>query len=64
MKKTITNFVLGAAVIMLLSYIFEGVYVKDFSIKTGSEINLKKKLEVTLETKYKETSKEQEKKKN
>lgn len=32
MKKMITNFVLGAAVIMLLSYIFEGVYVKDFSV--------------------------------
>ena len=39
-------------------------YVKDFSIKAGSDINLKKKLEVTLETKYKETTKEKEKKKD
>lgn len=36
MKKKMTSFVLelilGAGVIMLMSYLFEGVYVKDFSI--------------------------------
>ena len=36
MKKGITGFVLefilGAAVIMLMSYLFAGVYVKDFSV--------------------------------
>ena len=32
MKKIFINFVLGAAVIMLMSYVFEGVYVKDFTI--------------------------------
>lgn len=36
MKKGITNlvldFVLGAAVIMLMGYLFDGVYVKDFQV--------------------------------
>lgn len=32
MKKMVLNFVMGAAVIMLMSYVFEGVYVKDFSV--------------------------------
>lgn len=32
MKKMIMNFIMGAAVIMLMSYVFEGVYVKDFVV--------------------------------
>ncbi len=32
MKKTFTNLVLGAFVILLLTYLFEGVYVKNFVV--------------------------------
>lgn len=32
MKKAFIDFVLGAAVIMLMSYFFDGVYVKDFYV--------------------------------
>jgi len=32
MKKTFVDFVLGAAVIMLMGYFFDGVYVKDFYV--------------------------------
>ena len=32
MKKMIVDFVLGAAVIMLMGYCFDGVYIKDFSV--------------------------------
>lgn len=32
MKKMFVDFVLGAAVIMLMSYCFDGVYVKDFTV--------------------------------
>lgn len=32
MKKTLTNLVLGACVVMLLCYLFDGVYVKNFSV--------------------------------
>ena len=31
MKKMFVDFVLGAAVIMLMGYLFDGVYIKDFS---------------------------------
>lgn len=30
--KLVLNFVLGGAVIMLMSYLFDGVYVKDFTV--------------------------------
>ncbi len=32
MKKTLTNLVLGACVVMLLCYLFDGVYVKSFPV--------------------------------
>jgi putative membrane protein len=32
MKKKIIEFILGGAVIMLMSYLFEGVYVKNFMV--------------------------------
>ena len=32
MKKTLSNLVLGACVVMLLCYLFDGVYVKSFPV--------------------------------
>ena len=31
-EKLVLDFVLGGAVIMLMSYLFDGVYVKDFTV--------------------------------
>jgi len=32
MSKKITQFIMGGAVILLMSYLFDGVYVKDFFV--------------------------------